>query len=340
MIKLSIILPCYNVSKYLKRCLESIYSQPFSYPFEVIAVNDSSTDDTLNVLYKLSKVYPNIIVVNKEVNGKLTSARSAGIKIATGEYIMHIDPDDYLLPNTLNVIFQNGIDWDILFTNIQCLQSNQIDSYTIYKINQKKIFDLSLKKDRKALFKTIKGSCFAKVIKSSLCRNLIYSEYHYNMGEDFAFNFEVFNRASRVLYQPIIMYSYQFNPESLYRAKFNADRLDIKDSWVSNVRQVINSSVSIYPESRKEIIKSIERYSIGLLLQIRKESEKDRLILLNKWKRFFSSQLDIYGHTKQLWYRYLLSIESQYIYILLFVISLGQLSPIIERVKRLFKVYN
>lgn len=340
MIKLSIVLPCYNVSQYVERCFDSIYSQNPAYSFEVIAVNDASTDDTLCKLYKLSEVYPNVVVVNKEVNGKLTSARSSGIMAASGEYIMQVDPDDYLLPDSLNPIFSIDADWDILFMNILCQQSNQLESYTLYKMTQVKMFDLSIKKDRNHLFEIIKGSCFAKVIKSSLCRDLIYSEYHYNIGEDFALNFETFNRAQRVLYIPTIAYSYQYNPESLARSRFNEDRLDVNDSWISNVRKLLNSSARIYPESKKEITKNIERYSVGLLLKIIKEPETKKFILLNKWKTFFAAQLDLYGQGKRKWYQYLLSMKLYQIYVPMFFVSLGQMAPFVERIKRLFRIYS
>lgn len=339
MIKLSIILPCYNVSQYLNRCFESIYTQDINYSYEVIAVNDCSTDDTLLKLQELSNTYPNVKVINKTRNGKLTAARSKGISVAQGDYIMHIDPDDFLLPNSLTDIFNYTDNWDILIMNIECQRSDKIQTYPLYSLKSQRQFNMINKKHRRKLFSMIKGSCFAKVIKADLCNNLIYSNYHYNIGEDFAWNFEIFNKAETILYVPQLSYSYQYNSFSLDRSGFNVDRLDVKESWVSNVLSVIHNNGHIYNESKTEIIKSIERYSIGLLLKINKEPNDIKMQLFEKWKLFFANQISLYGKLKQKWYHLLLTFKSFKLCYIMFIMSLGQISPLLERIKRTINIY-
>lgn len=92
--KISIIVPVYNVEKYLERCLDSILSQSFN-AFELILVNDGSTDNSYKICEKYSYNDKRIKLINKE-NGGLSSARNAGIEASQGEYIGFIDSDDYI----------------------------------------------------------------------------------------------------------------------------------------------------------------------------------------------------------------------------------------------------
>ena len=102
--KLSIIIPIYNVEEYLVRCFDSIYSQDANEDiFEVIAVIDGSPDNSIDITKEYARNHKNLIVIEKE-NGGVSSARNKGMDVATGEHIMFIDPDDRLLPNCLSSI--------------------------------------------------------------------------------------------------------------------------------------------------------------------------------------------------------------------------------------------
>lgn len=92
--KVSVVIPCYKYAHYLRECVESVQNQ--TYPVhEIIVVNDGSPDNTSEVAKDLR-----VILVEKE-NGGLSSARNAGIKVATGDYIMALDADDKLLPGAI-----------------------------------------------------------------------------------------------------------------------------------------------------------------------------------------------------------------------------------------------
>ena len=92
--KVSIIMPVYNTEKYLKRCLEALVNQTLA-DIEIIAVNDGSTDSSLDILKEYAEKYSFIRVLNKE-NGGQATARNMGIKESTGEYIGFTDSDDYV----------------------------------------------------------------------------------------------------------------------------------------------------------------------------------------------------------------------------------------------------
>lgn len=101
MIELSIILPAYNVEKYLDVCISSLYRQGLDEAkFEVIIVNDGSTDGTLNFIESLAKEHQNIVVVDKQ-NGGQSRARNVGLQKAMGEYILFVDSDDVIIDGTI-----------------------------------------------------------------------------------------------------------------------------------------------------------------------------------------------------------------------------------------------
>lgn len=104
--KFSLILPVYNVERYLSKCLNSCISQNIpSTEYEIIVVIDGSPDNSLNIALTYKKKYNNIIIVEK-TNGGLSDARNMGLKIATGEYVWFIDSDDYIESNILYDIYK------------------------------------------------------------------------------------------------------------------------------------------------------------------------------------------------------------------------------------------
>ena len=90
----SVIVPVYNVERYLNRCLNSIISQTFK-DIEIICVNDGSTDTSLKILKEYQKIDNRIIVINKENEG-VSKSRNKGIEVAKGEYIVFVDSDDWI----------------------------------------------------------------------------------------------------------------------------------------------------------------------------------------------------------------------------------------------------
>ncbi|MEQ8414405.1 MAG: glycosyltransferase [Imperialibacter sp.] len=107
--KLSIILPVYNVEAYLERCIRSLEDQDIPRSdYEVIVVNDGSPDNSKEEVERLQLEFPNIILINQENQG-VSMARNAGIDRAGGEYVVFVDPDDYVATNSFAVIL-NAVD--------------------------------------------------------------------------------------------------------------------------------------------------------------------------------------------------------------------------------------
>ena len=100
----SIIIPIYNVSKYLPDCLDSIVNQTYKGNLEVFLVNDGSTDDSGEIAQQYEKKYPHIFKYLVKENGGLSDARNFAIPYVHNDYVFFIDSDDYIQPNTLETI--------------------------------------------------------------------------------------------------------------------------------------------------------------------------------------------------------------------------------------------
>lgn len=100
---ISIIIPVYNVEKYLRRCLDSVLNQTFT-DWQAICVNDGSPDNSAAILAEYAARDSRFVIVEKE-NGGLSDARNAGMPYATGEYIMYLDSDDFIHPQTMEIAY-------------------------------------------------------------------------------------------------------------------------------------------------------------------------------------------------------------------------------------------
>ena len=115
--KISLIVPVYNVEDFVARCLNSLLEQNMSYEdYEIIIVNDGSTDSSLEIIQPYLEKYPNCKLINKP-NGGLSSARNAGLNVALGEYIWFVDSDDFIMPNLLDDLYKecSSNDLDVLW---------------------------------------------------------------------------------------------------------------------------------------------------------------------------------------------------------------------------------
>lgn len=106
-ILLTIVIPVYNVSQYVEKCIRSCYKQnvPISN-FEVIIVNDGSTDDSLEICEKLKKEFTELKIISQKNKG-LSGARNTGLKNANGKYIWFVDSDDWVEEDCFTVLFEN-----------------------------------------------------------------------------------------------------------------------------------------------------------------------------------------------------------------------------------------
>ena len=131
--KVSIIIPCYKVEKYLKRCLDSVLAQTFCQ-WEAICVDDGSPDECGAILDQYAKCDYRIKVIHQENQG-LAGARNTGILNSSGEWLLHIDSDDWIGPCLLSTIYStielSNIGPDIVFWGFSAVNGNNLQSFRL-----------------------------------------------------------------------------------------------------------------------------------------------------------------------------------------------------------------
>ncbi len=223
---ISIIVPVYNVEKYLSRCLNSILAQTFT-DFEIIAVDDGSPDNCGKILDEYAQKDERIKVIHKE-NGGLSSARNAGLDVAQGEYVAFVDSDDYLsdkfIEKLYNLIKKYNADisqcsfketsknteistvekQEQLYTNIEMLENLYNKNYVASVIVPNKMY-------KKELFKNIRFP---------------YGKIH----EDEGTTYKLFYNSDKIVTTTEELYFYYVAEGSITRSGFSLKKLDYLDA--------------------------------------------------------------------------------------------------------------
>lgn len=163
--KVSVIVPVYNVEKYLDKCLDSLANQTLK-DIEVIIVNDGSPDNSDKIIKKYVKKYHNMYAYDKE-NGGLSSARNYGLKYAKGEYIAFIDSDDYVTVDMYEKMYLKAKenDFDMVVCDINYVYPNKITPVNCgIKCDTTNI---------KNVYSTIHPAAWNKIFKKELFKNNI-----------------------------------------------------------------------------------------------------------------------------------------------------------------------
>lgn len=249
---ISVIVPVYNVEKYLERCVDSLLAQTYKN-LEIILVDDGSTDRSGEICDKYRLCDDRIIVVHKE-NGGLSSARNAGLEIASGEYIGFIDSDDWVDKKMYEVLLQNLV---IHNADISDVDSITIDHYGFIENKEERI-DV---KDGQNMLKD-----YFILDKYSVCRKLYKKEVigsdRFPIGkinEDICTNYKFLKNASRIVKSSLIMYYYFTNPNSITGTMFKEKDFDLLDAC----KELVNETKSNEALRRLAEIKlAISYYSL------------------------------------------------------------------------------
>lgn len=241
---ISIIIPIYNVAPYIIECLESVYNQ--SYPkTEVILVNDCSTDESMQIVYKflLSKQIKGTKIIHHPHNRGLSESRNTGINHATGDYIYFIDSDDYITSDCIesfvslaikyestNVIFGSATPKPITWNRI-CISSNKND-IPEYTDNINWI--------RKSFAKIgyIPVTAWNKLIKRE---HIINNNLYFKEGiiyEDQLWNFRLGNSILSIVFNKKSTYTYRYVPNSIINSDYSIKK---KDSEVVITKELIKN---------------------------------------------------------------------------------------------------
>lgn len=208
---LSIIVPIYNVEKYLYKCLSNLYKLKIKK--EIILINDESLDNSYIIINKFQKLYPHETIVINQKNKGLSGARNSGLEIAKGEYIAFIDSDDFIDNKKFEIFFNMGKNkqLDIMMGTYRRYQNGK--NLNICKRN-KKINNLGIVDGKEFFKKSIKLNSFKEEVWDDiysreflLKNNLSFRENL--IHEDTLFFIQALNRAERVEYFNIPFYFYR-----------------------------------------------------------------------------------------------------------------------------------
>ncbi len=194
LMKVSVIIPIFNQEKYLNRCVDSLISQDFD-DYEIILVNDGSTDKTPQICDEYAEKYSFIKVIHK-VNAGVSAARNSGIDSALGEYIMFVDSDDYVTENYISTMYNHQIENHDKMIVCNMYKKKEAQKDFVIAFNEYSKETLTYSKDEYfLLYKAWLSpySCNKIFSKDLLVSNSVRFDPNYVIGEDVLFTVNYFS---------------------------------------------------------------------------------------------------------------------------------------------------
>ena len=258
-IYLSIIIPVYNLEKFIGKTIESLLNINFTKRFEIIIVNDGSTDNSERIIMNYAQNNGAIKLITID-NAGVSNARNVGMHEANGKYITFVDGDDTVEPDFFDIAvkeLENGA-YDFIQGNFRILDENDKESYLQFikdaeeYANRDNMLRAFLGKPKK-----IHNNVWGKVFKRDLLEQLEFDE-KLTIAEDQKFVFDVISKSNSIKLLPVIGYNYyQRNDSAMHRfsIKKEYDKLLVLQYMKSNVQN-------------KDIVKILVLSEIYLLINL------------------------------------------------------------------------
>jgi len=226
---ISIVVPIYNVEKYLKQCIESLLSQTYKN-LEILLIDDGSTDKCPQICDEYEKKDKRIKVIHKK-NGGLSDARNRGIEEAKGKYITFIDSDDYISENFVKKMYDS-----IIENNAEISQCNLVKVNDNAEVLQK--IGYSDKSKFKTKYEIIKDLYTGHWENTIACNKLykieLFENIRFPLGklhEDEFTTYKVLYKATKVAMVEEYLYKYRQNVNSITGEQFKVKRLDAIEAF-------------------------------------------------------------------------------------------------------------
>lgn len=233
----SIIVPCFNVEKYLAYCLDSLIQQTYSN-IEIIVINDGSTDRTLEILQEYQQKDSRIVLINKENTG-VSDSRNIALKYLRGNFVLFVDADDWLETDTIKICLDNILkeNADICFFAYQSEFLNRREIRSLFSnskvFNKKECEDLQRRMigpidEEMQIPQRLDsyGTIWAKLYRKEILQNVFFEDLKkIGTAEDSLFNAFVFMNVKRAVYINKPFYHYRKIENSSITSKFKPDLL-------------------------------------------------------------------------------------------------------------------
>jgi glycosyltransferase involved in cell wall biosynthesis len=242
MAKISVVVPVYNAEDYLNECLNSIIDQSFQ-DFEIICINDGSTDDSLEILNEYAKKDKRIQIIDQQNHGP-GAVRNKGITLAKGDYIYFADPDDYLELNAFEELYEISEKYSVDFTMFKIYNFNEVskepiddDYYSMPYLKEcvgDNVFNYSDVEDMALRLAVCPPGCFFK-------RDFI-KDFRFPEGllyEDNVFFTKAIFEANRIYFYDKFLYNRRVRDDSLSNTITvnSLDTIDIADMMLDLVKE-------------------------------------------------------------------------------------------------------
>ncbi len=222
--KVSVIIPCYSVEKYLDRCLNSVINQTYQY-IEIILVDDGSTDSTPTLCDEWATKDSRIRVIHKANDG-LANARNTGIEICTGDYVMFVDSDDYIEPDMVEFLLNLAVQYNADVS--RCGYYYDYDNGEIMSFGDDAV---KMFNDTDRMIDLISQGNISGVAWNKLYRRDVILSHPYDKAdgcsEDIMHNFRVYQDVKTTVFCDIPKYHYVENGASITHSKFGYGAFDI-----------------------------------------------------------------------------------------------------------------
>ncbi len=288
---LSIIVPFYRVEKYISNCLESILQQNFQN-YEIICVNDCSSDNSRNIVLEYTKKHKNIRLFDHKINKKVGGARNTGLMEAQGKYIWFVDSDDYIVPNSLALLMSTCMEnnLDVLAFNIKTVTD---DGHLIQKENTFKNYNNEPLNGPQLLQATFGnqliynlGYPYRAIFKNDFLKkiNAVFPE-NISYGEETTYMARCIVYAKRIMSFSNAYYCYRQNPSSVTNKLEVGFKGELVFQSIVNagnyVQDLINECESIDQNTANILKLGMPWFINRLFVRLLKTSYKERNIFFS-----------------------------------------------------------
>lgn len=249
--KVSVIVPVYGVERYIERCAHSLFQQTFE-SIEYIFVDDCTKDDSMKILASVMSEYPNrhVKIVHKEENGGLPQARCSGVAYAQGEYVLHIDSDDWVELDMVERLYSKAVE-----TQAEMVCCGWIEEYGDHSIRKEPYIHCVEDYYESVLALETDAYIWCRLVKRELFQGVIFPIN--NMFEDYVITSQLLGKCHTISFVQSCLYHYIRSNVNSIRASAETKRILIQEIHNINI---------VYQQIKHRYVKENKSRTLGRML--------------------------------------------------------------------------